>query len=126
MALDRPISAVVHDIMGNVQDIVRFETRLAKTELREELVKMRSAGILLGIGTLMLTLTTAFILLSIVHALSLVLPAWMAALIVAAGAGLVAAICLGIGMKKLKALQGVPRTNASLKENAEWARQLTR
>lgn len=126
MAIDRPISAVVHDIVGNIQDIVRSEMRLAKTELREELGKMRDGGLLVGIGVIMLSFTLLFILLAIVYALSLVLPAWMAALVVAAGVGLVAAVCLGLGMKKLKTLRGMPRTTASLKENVEWARQQTR
>ena len=34
---DRSISAVLHDIVGNIQDIVRCEIRMAKTELTEEL-----------------------------------------------------------------------------------------
>jgi hypothetical protein len=61
-----------------------------------------------------------------VYALSLVVPAWAAALIVAAGLALVAALCLSIGLSRFKAMRGVPQTTASLKENAEWAKQLTR
>ena len=43
--VNRPISAVLHDILGNVQDIVRSEVRLAKVELREEMTKSRSAAV---------------------------------------------------------------------------------
>jgi hypothetical protein len=123
---ERPISVVLRDIVGNMQDIVRSEMRLAKTEVTDDLAKMRTGAVLTGIGVCMLLLTTGFILLAAVYALSSVVPAWAAALIVSAGAGLIAAITLGLGMKKLKAMRGAPRTTATLKENAEWARQLTR
>jgi hypothetical protein len=40
---DRPISAVLQDIVGNIQDIVRSEVRLARTEIGEEVGRARSA-----------------------------------------------------------------------------------
>jgi hypothetical protein len=66
------------------------------------------------------------VLLAIVFALSLVMPAWAAALIVAAGEGLMAAIFIGIGIRKFKAVRAVPKTTAAIKENVEWARHPTR
>lgn len=123
---NRPISAVLHDIVGNVQDIVRSEMRLAKTELGEELGRAASAGMLLGAGVLLLAFSLLFVLLAAIYALSLVVPAWTAALIVAAGVGLVAALCVGLGIARFKKVRAVPKTVASVKENAEWASQLTR
>ena len=81
---DRSISAVLHDIVGNIQDIVRCEIRMAKTELTEEVGKSRSAGMLVGIGALMLAFSALFLLLAAVFALSLLVPEWAAALIVGA------------------------------------------
>ena len=126
MKADRSISTVLGDIVDNVQDIVRSELRLAKTELTHEIGKAASAGVMLGIGALLLTFTAVFALLAIVYALSLVVPAWAAALIVAAGVGLIAAVCIGLGIKRIKTVRAAPRTTASLKENVEWAKQLTR
>jgi uncharacterized membrane protein YqjE len=123
---DRPVSTVLHDIVGNVQDIVRSEIRLAKTELNEELAKARSAGMLLGLGVLMVTFGALFALLAIVYALSLVMPAWGAALVVAAGVGVIAALCIAAGIKRLKTVRAVPKTVASVKENVEWAKQQTK
>jgi uncharacterized membrane protein YqjE len=123
---DRSISTVLHDIVGNIQDIIRSEVRLAKTELSEELGRSRSAAVLLGVGLLMLTFTALFLLLAIVYALSLVMPAWTAALIVGAGAGAIGALCCGLGIKRFKALRAAPKTVASIKENVEWAKQLTK
>jgi len=123
---DRSISTVLHDIVGNVQDIIRSEVRLAKTEVTEELGKLGHASILLGVGALLLTFSALFLLLAIVYALSVVLPAWAAALIVGGGVGAIAALCCGLGLKKFKAVRAAPKTTASVKENVEWAKQLTR
>ncbi len=124
--VDRPISAVLHDIVGNVQDIIRAEVRLAKAELNEELAKSRAAATLLAAGACTLIFSALFMLLAVVYALSLVLPAWAAALIVGAGVGVIAAVCLGMGIKRLKAVRGPAKTAATVKENVEWAKQLTR
>ena len=123
---DRPISAVLHDIASNVQDIVRSELRLARTEVTEELGKVRSAGILLAAGALLVIFSAVFLLLAIVYALSLVMAAWAAALLVGVAVAAIATLCCGIGIKRIKALRAAPRTTASLKENVEWAKQLTK
>lgn len=123
---ERPISAVLRDIVGNVQHIVRSELRLARTEITEEIGKAGRAGVLVGVGALMLIFSLLFALLAIVYALSVVVPAWMAALIVAAGVGLIAALCVAIGLKRMKTVRAAPKTTETLKENVEWARQLTR
>ena len=123
---NRPISAVLHDIVGNFQHIVRSEVRLAKTELREQVRKSTSAGVMLGIGVVLLVFSVLFVLLAAVYALSLVVPAWMAALIVGAGLGLVAALCVAVGISRFKKVRAAPKTVASVKEDVEWAKQLTR
>ena len=123
---ERSISTVLFDILGNVQEIIRSEMRLARTEVAEELGKLRSASLLLGAGALLGAFSALFLLLAIVYALSLVVPAWGAALIVAAAVAAVAAILLGAGFKRIKAVRAAPKTTESLKENVEWAKQLTR
>jgi uncharacterized membrane protein YqjE len=123
---DRPISAVLQDIVGNIQDIVRSEVRLARTEIGEELGRARSAGVLFSVGAVTATFSALFLLVTIMYALTLVVPAWAAALIVSAGVGIVAVVTLALGMKRLKTVHAIPKTTASLKENAQWAKQLTK
>jgi uncharacterized membrane protein YqjE len=123
---DRSISTVLHDIVGNVQEIIRSEVRLAKTEVTEELRKLGLASILLVVGALLLIFSTLFLLLAVVYALSAVVPAWAAALIVGAGVGVIAALCCGLGVKRFKVVRAAPKTTESVKENVEWAKQLTR
>jgi len=123
---DRPISAVLYEIVGNVQDIVRSEVHLAKAELREEMQKSRAAAILLGAGVLLLSSGVLLVLLAIVFALTEVMPGWAAALVVGAGVGVLAALCLAFAVKQFKKVRAVPKTAATMKENIEWVKQATR
>jgi uncharacterized membrane protein YqjE len=120
---DRPISVVVRDVVGDVQEIVRSEVRLAKAELREEVRQARSASVLVGIGALSGIFSVLFLLLAAVYALRLVMPDWAAALIVAAGIAIVAGVTLRQGLSRFKTVRPLQKTLASLKEDVQWAKQ---
>lgn len=122
----RSIPEILHDVLANIQDIVRAEVRLAKAELGEQLDAARSAGLLIGAGAVAAIFSSLFALLACVYALGRIMPNWAAALIVAAAVGVAAAVMLGRGLQRFKTIQAAPETVASLKENVRWARQLTR
>lgn len=123
---ERPISSVLNEIMGNLQGLVRSEARLAKTELKEDLRKTSAGAAWVGAGLVMLAFSGLFVLVAAVSALSEVMPVWAAALIVAAGEGLIAALCVAVGMRRFKALRAAPKTRETLKENMEWAKHPSR
>ena len=123
---ERTIFTVLQDIVDNVQDIVRAEFRLAKTELQEELAKAQSAGLLWGIGAVAAMFSVLFLLLASVYALSRVLPQWAAALIVAIAVAVVAGVTLAAGIRRFKTVEAPPKTAASLKEKVTWAKQATK
>jgi Protein of unknown function (DUF1469). len=122
----RSIPDILHDVLANIQDIVRAEVRLAKAELGEELNAARSGALLIGAGAIAAIFSALFLLLACVYALGRVVPNWAAALIVAAAVGVAAAVTLGLGLKRFKTIQAAPKTAASLKENVRWAKQPTR
>jgi hypothetical protein len=122
----RSIPEILHDVLANIQDIVRAEVRLAKAELGEELNAARFGGLLIGAGAVAAIFSALFLLLACVYALGRVVPDWAAALIVAATVGVAAAVTLGLGLKRFKTIRAAPETAASLKENVRWARELTR
>ena len=123
-APERSISSVLQDILGNFQEVVRSEVRLAKTEVREELAKTRSAGGLIAVGAVGALFSVLFMLLTAVYALSLVMPEWAAAFCVAAAVGILAVFAILAGVKRFKTINPTaPKTVASLKENVEWAKQ---
>jgi uncharacterized membrane protein YqjE len=126
-AEDRSLSEVLQDVMRNVQEIVRSEVRLAKTEIREEAVKAKSATLLLGAGAVTAIFAILFLLLMIAHALALVMPSWAAALIVGAALAVVASVMLTAGIQRFKQIHPTPaRTVETIKENVEWAKQHTK
>jgi uncharacterized membrane protein YqjE len=123
-AEDRSFSDVLQDILHNVQEIVRSEVRLAKTEIREEAEKAKSSAVLLGGGAVAAIFAILFLLLMIVHALSLAMPSWAAALLVGATLAVVATLMLTAAVKRFKQTHPTPeRTVETIKENVEWAKQ---
>jgi uncharacterized membrane protein YqjE len=124
---DRSISDVVQDIIRNIQEMLRSEVRLAKTELREEAVKAKAAGVLVGGGAVSAIFAVFFLLLMTVYALTRVVPDWAAALIVAGFMAAVAGLMLSAGVKRFKQVHPMPeRTVENLKENVEWVKQKTK
>jgi uncharacterized membrane protein YqjE len=124
---DRSLSDVLQDIIRNVQEIVRSEVRLAKTELREEAEKAKTPTLLVGAGAVATMFAISFLLLTIVYALARVMPNWAAALIVAAALGVVASTMLTAGMKRFTQGPRTPtRTINTIQENVRWAKQQTK
>jgi uncharacterized membrane protein YqjE len=124
---DRSISEILQDVLRNLQSIVRSEVRLAKTEVGEELTKVKPAIVLLGMGAVCGLFGVLFLLLTTMYAIALALPLWASALVVAVVLIIITAITLKAGQKRMERVQPLPdKTIASMKENAEWARQQTK
>ena len=123
----RSISSLLLSVLKNVEQIVQSEIRLAKAEISSEFDKAGQAGKLLGAGSILAILALAFLLLSCVYLLATIVAIWLAALIVALSAGVVAGLLITAGMKRMKLIHPAPqKTIASVKENIEWAKAQTR
>lgn len=121
---ERSFLAVLTDILGNLEDIVRSEIRLARAELTDELRSARSSVLGFGIATLALTFSLLFLLISAMYALELLMTAWGAALVVAGAMALVSVVAFSLSARFTRARRNpVPKTTASVKEDLEWARQ---
>jgi Putative Actinobacterial Holin-X, holin superfamily III len=79
---ERPVAAVVSDIVGNVQEIVRSEVRLAKAQIKNEAVEAASSATRLAYGTVLALYAIGLLLAAAVCLLSQFMPAWIAALVV--------------------------------------------
>jgi len=124
---ERSISDVLQDIIGNIQEILRSEIRLAKTEIQTEAGKAKFAGLLMALGGLTGIFSVGLLLLGIVYALSLVMPNWAAAASVGVVLAIVAGAAVSAGIKRFKQLHPTPeRTVATVKENVEWLQQQTK
>jgi uncharacterized membrane protein YqjE len=123
--LDRPMAEVVKDIIGNVQDMVRSEVRLAKAELREEAAKTMSAAKKLVIGAGAGLFALGFVLTSGAQLLATVLAPWLATLLVGIVLGIVAAVMLSSARGQLR-VPKPEKTIENVKENVEWMKSQTR
>jgi uncharacterized membrane protein YqjE len=98
---DEPLGAVVHRLSEQLPELVRSELRLAQAELTE---KGKHAGVGIGLfsGAGLLALYgLAGLLTTAVIALDLVLPLWLAALIVTVVLFVAAGVAALIGRKQV-------------------------
>lgn len=124
---DRSIGTVLSAIVGDLQQIVRAEVRLARAEVRDEVGKAKRGAVLLLCGGVVLAASLGLILLSAVYALAIVWPLWAAALAIAASAALAGLALARAGRQRLAATELLPeRTTATVKENFQWAKSRTK
>ena len=123
----RSIGTVLKDIVGNVQQIVRSEIRLASVEVRQEAGKAGQSAALVMVGGAIAVLALGCALIAAISLLATIVALWSAALIVAAVAGVVGAVFIAAGMKRMRQITMTPtRTLAALEENIPWAKAPTR
>jgi len=121
--MQRSVPEVLQDIVGNLQEIIRSEFRLAKTELKEEASRAAKPVATFGAGLVFAFYGFGFLLLASVYGLSTVMAGWLAALIVGAILALLATALLSSSGKKLKSVNPIPnKTLQSLEENVQWAK----
>ena len=121
--IQRAVPEVLQDIVGNLQEIIRSEFRLAKTELKEEASKAAKPAATFGAGLVFGFYGIGFLLLASVYGLSMIMAGWLAALIVGAVLAVVAIGLISSSSKKLKRVNPTPnKTMRSIEENVQWAK----
>ncbi|MEV1009675.1 phage holin family protein [Streptomyces sp. NPDC049881] len=123
---DPSVGELVSDVTSDVETLFRQETALAKTEIREEAVRAGSSAGMFGVAGFAGLLAVLFGSLAGVFALAHVLDEVWAALIVAGAWAVIGLVLAVAGRSRLRGLGAAPKTVASLKEDAEWARHPTR
>ena len=104
----RSFPDVLQDIITNLQEIVRYEFRLAKTEVRETAQKAARPALAFGVGLFLAFYGVGFLLLACVYALTTVVAGWVAALLVGTVVSIVATALMSSNGKKLKAINYIP------------------
>jgi uncharacterized membrane protein YqjE len=125
--MQRSVPAILEDIASNLSQLVHAEFRLAKSELKEGAEKVAVPGATLGAGVALAFYGLGFLLLAAVYALSLVMAAWLATLIVGGVLTVAAGILIGAGGTKLKRVNlTLDKTIRTLEEDVQWAKQQIR
>jgi hypothetical protein len=120
------LGELVGGLAGDIQDLVRGEIALARSELDQKLQRVILAAIWLVGGALVGFAGLVVVLQGVAAALALVIPTWAAALIVGAVIVVVGALFArsGLGMLSLRTLTP-DRTAASLQKDARMVREHT-
>jgi uncharacterized membrane protein YqjE len=121
---ERSVPEVLQDIIGNVQEILRSEVQLAKTELKEEAAEAAAPMMTMGVGLLLGAYAVGLLLLAAVCGLAMVMAMWSAALLVGAMVAIIAVLLVNSGLGGLKRINvKSERLIASLQENMRWAKR---
>ncbi len=121
---DHSIGELISELANETGLLIRQEIALAKVEISEKAGHVgKNVGYLVVGGAVgyaaLLALLAAIIIL-----LANVMPLWVAALVVAALVGIVAAVLISKALAALKKTDVAPRqTVETLKEDAQWAKQ---
>jgi uncharacterized membrane protein YqjE len=125
---DQPsLASLVSGIVNDVQQLVRQEINLARTEVKQEWDKAKTAAgalmagmVLLGVGGVLL----CFMLVYLIHSFDVAL--WACFLIVGGLLVLTGAVLAGIGYSQASRVNVIPpQTAQTLKENVQWIKNQT-
>jgi uncharacterized membrane protein YqjE len=121
---DRSVGDLVSEAIRDLTQLVKYETDLAKAELRADLQRAGLSGALLAIAAF--TCFLVLVMLCFAMAAGLVvagLPVWAAFLVVAGTLVLLAAICCGIVYLKVQRMTGLRKTRASVQDDIAMLRR---
>lgn len=116
------IGSTIGSIIADLQEIVRGEVQLAKTELKEDATALgRAAGMIVA-GAFFGLVGFIFLMLAVTYLLAEWMDMWIAAGIVAVVLLVVAAILAMTGRNRVADASVAPdKTIDSVKEDREWA-----
>ena len=121
---DRSFGDLVSEAIKDLTQLVKYETDLAKAELRADLQRLGLSGALLAVAAF--TCFLVLVMLCFAMAAGLVvagLPVWAAFLVVAGTLVLLAAICCGIVYLKVRRMTGLRKTRASVQDDIAMLRR---
>jgi uncharacterized membrane protein YqjE len=120
----RSVPELLQNIVDNLQEIIRSEFRLAKTEFKEEAGKAAMPAATFGTGLVLGFYGFGFLLLAAVYGLSAIMASWISALLVGGVLTVIAIATLVSSGKKLKRVNLSPdKAIQNLEENVQWAKQ---
>jgi len=120
---ERSPGDIVQDMLRDMSEIMRGEIRLARAEMLEKAQKGGKAGGLFGAAAVGGLLAAMALVTCCIAALAIVMPLWLAALIMGVLLALAACGAFLAGRKRFRSINPVPeRTVATVKENLQWAK----
>ena len=121
------LAALLGGIMQDAKDVLVQELTLAKLEGHEELDRLKTAVLLLGIGAGVAAVGGMLLSVMLVHGLAAYtdMPLWGCYGIVGSVFGLLGWVLLASGKHTVEEIDVLPQTVETMKENAQWLREQT-
>lgn len=124
---DRSIGELLGDLYRGASQVISLEIELAKTEMSQKASRVgKNVGFLAAGGAIAYAGFLALIFAAIAG-LAVVMPTWLAALLVGLVVAAIGGVLVWSGLKTLQQESVAPqRTIQTLKEDQEWMRDQTR
>lgn len=120
------LAQLFNSLIADAQLLIRREIDLARTELRQEVDKMRQGAILLGAGLVLALIGLNFLIAMFAELLVVFggLAYWTAYLIVGGGVALIGAIVIYVGIQRFQEVNPVPEeTIDSVRKDVSWLKE---
>jgi len=116
------LGTIVTGIVQDLQDVVRGEVQLAKTELKEDASSLGKGAAMIAAGALVALVGFIFLMLGVTYLLNKSMQMWIAAGIVGVVLLLIGIVAAMAGKNTFSAANLKPtQTIDSLKEDQQWA-----
>lgn len=124
---ESPTSELSRRLLTDVRLIFGRQAQLAKLELEDKGSRLRTAGVEIAAAAVVAVFGVGVLIAAAVLALTIVLPAWAAALIVGAVLVAVAAVLFLMGRARLRSLGSLAPTETleATREDMAWIRRET-
>lgn len=124
---ESPTSELFRRLLTDVRLIFGRQAQLAKLELEDKGSRLRTAGVEIAAAVVVAVFGVGVFIAAAVLALTIVLPAWAAALIVGAVLVAVAAVLFLMGRARLRSLGSLAPTETieAAREDVAWIRRET-
>jgi hypothetical protein len=123
---ERSAGEIMQDVVRDVGEVVRGEVRLAKAEMTETARNAGKAGGFFGGAAVAGLMAVASLVLAGIAGMALVMPLWLAALIMGVLLACIGGAAYAGGRAKLKEVHPVPeKTVQTIKDDVQWAKHRT-
>jgi len=119
----RSLGDLFGDLGSDLATLVRKELDLAKTEARQEVRRATQSGAAFAVAAVAGLLVAMFLSAALAWLLDQWINRALAFLIVTAIWAIVALVAIQAGKRRAAAIEPLPQTVESLKEDVEWAKQ---
>jgi uncharacterized membrane protein YqjE len=118
----KSVGELFADLTRDMSTLVRQEVQLAKTEMAQKAAAFGRNIVLLAVAAMFGMLALQVLCATAILALSLVVEAWLAALIVAGVLVLLAVLCALVAMRSFRKASLAPQqTMETIREDVRWA-----